>query len=149
MSIGKFCNRAVVTADPATSVVEASLLMRRQHVGDVIVADELPEGRRPRGIVTDRDIVVGVVAAGLDPALVKLADLIDRPLVTASVHDGYAETIERMAEQGVRRMPVLDEAGYLVGIITLDDLLQQLAPQLCSLAKIPAWERRLERRTRR
>jgi CBS domain-containing protein len=149
MSIGKFCNRAVVCAPAPTSVVDASLLMRRQHVGDVLVVDELPEGRRPLGIVTDRDIVVEVVAAGLDPAMVKLGDLIGRPLVTVPAHEGYAETIERMSEQGVRRMPVVDDHGYLVGIITLDDLVQQLAPQLCALAKIPAWERRLESRTRK
>lgn len=148
MVIGTFCNRTVACARADKTIVEAALLMRHDHVGDIVVVDEELRGRRPVGIVTDRDIVLEVVSAGLDPSLVKLGDLVLRPLITANEHDGYAETIERMTAKGVRRMPVVDDAGMLVGIITLDDLLQQLAAQIGELAKIPAWGRKLESRSR-
>lgn len=76
LCIGKFCNRNVGCASRDTTIVEGAHLMRRNHVGDVIVVDAMDEGRRPIGIVTDRDIVVEIISAGLDPNLVKLADLL-------------------------------------------------------------------------
>jgi CBS domain-containing protein len=149
MSIVDFCNRTVVCARPDTTILEASALMRQQHVGDILVVEEQPGRRRPVGIVTDRDIVVEVVSAGLDPTSVKLGDLLLRPLVTVKAHAGYAEAIELMTRNGVRRMPIVDNEGMLVGIITLDDLLQQLGTQIARLTKIPGWERTLEGQTRR
>ena len=134
MCIGKFCKRNIVSATRDTTIVEAANLMRRGHVGDVIVVEPVAEGRRPVGIVTDRDIVVEIVAAGLDPNLVKVGDLLLRPLVMVDERSGYAETIRRMSAKGVRRMPVVDEAGLLVGIITQDDLLRQLAEPLAVLS---------------
>ena len=142
MCIGKFCNRNVVCATGDTTIVEAAHLMRSNHVGDVIVVDRAgKEPRRPIGIVTDRDIVIEVIAAGLDPELVKLADLLLRPLVTVDERTGYAETIRVMTANGVRRMPVVNEAGVLVGIITLDDVLHQLAIPLAELSELAIRER--------
>ena len=149
MCIGKVCNRNVVCATRDNTIVEAAHLMRRHHVGDVIVVDEMDGGRRPIGIVTDRDIVVEIVAAGLDPNLVKVGDLLLQPLVTVEERTGYAETIRLMAAKGVRRMPVLSEAGLLVGIITLDDLLHQLAVPLAELSAVTIreWKHEIQTRT--
>ena len=148
MTIGKFCNRDVVCASRDATIVEAAQMMRQHHVGDVVVVDEMNDGRRPVGIVTDRDIVVEVVSAGLDPKLVKVGDLLLRPLVSVDEHAGHAETIRLMAANGVRRMPVVSKQGVLVGIITLDDLLHQLALPLAELSELAIRERRHEASTR-
>src|SRR5450759_2951471 len=126
MSISEFCIRDVVCGSRDTSVADAAALMRRRHVGNVIVIDQIDGKRVPVGIVTDRDVVVEVVAAGLDPKLIKLGDLIVGPLATVEESASYAETARRLSIKGVRRMPVVDAAGGLVGIITLDDMLRQL-----------------------
>lgn len=136
MCIGHFCNRNVVCALRDTSAIDAARLMRSNHVGNVIIVEDVDDGRRPVGIVTDRDIVLEVVAMGLDPNLVKIGELMLQSLVTVQERAGYAETIRLMAAKGVRRMPVVSEEGLLVGIIALDDLLHQLAVPLGELSEL-------------
>ena len=79
MIIGEICTRAVVTALPAMTVAEAAALMRRHHVGDVVVVDRDDHRPVPLGVVTDRDIVVEVVAKGVDPIVITLGDLLTKP----------------------------------------------------------------------
>ena len=148
MGIGKFCIRNVVCATRDTTIVEAAHLMRSNHVGDVIVVDETGGARRPIGIVTDRDIVIEIVAAGLDPDLVKVGDLLLQPLATVEEHTSYAETIRLMTARGIRRMPVVNQSGLLVGIITLDDLMHQLTVPLAELSElaIREWRHEVEKR---
>jgi CBS domain-containing protein len=148
MSIGSFCSRSVVYATRDARIVEAATLMRQGHVGDVVVIDDL-QWKRPVGIVTDRDIAIEVVAAGLDAKVVKIGDLLHDRVVTVEENAGYAETIDRMTSAGVRRVPVVDAGGLLVGIVTLDDLLQQLAFPLAQLAKVPVRGRQKEMQARR
>lgn len=149
MGIGKFCNRDVVCATRDSTVVEAAELMRRHHVGAVVVVEETASGRKPVGIVTDRDIVVEIVCASLDPKLVKVSDLLLRPLVTANEHTAYANAVHLMAAEGVRRIPVVNDAGMLVGIITFDDLFHQLAVPFAELSDLAMRERQREAVTRR
>ena len=148
MSIGKFCNRNVVCATRSTTIAAAAALMRKSHVGNVVLVDESAGGRRPVGIVTDRDIVIEVVAAGLDPAQVALSEVALRPLVTIGESASHGEAVRAMAAQGVRRLPVIDGDGNLFGIITLDDLLRQLALPLAELSELAVREIRYETRTR-
>lgn len=148
MCIGKFCKRDVVCATRDNTVVEAAALMRRHHVGDVVIVEETGTGRKPIGIVTDRDIVVEIVSAALDPKLVKVGDLLLRPLVTVGEDAAYAETVHLLSTQGIRRMPVVDAAGLLVGIISLDDLFHQLVKPLAELSQLALRERRYETSTR-
>ena len=149
MPISEFCRREVICATKETAVTEAAILMRRHHIGDVIVVEQR-EGRQiPVGIVTDRDIVVEVIAAGLDPHTIALGDLALAPLVTIGEDAGYAETVRLMSIKGVRRMPVVGKTGELVGIITLDDMLWQLASPLAALSSLSGRERQFETLTRR
>jgi CBS domain-containing protein len=148
MPIKEFCNPNVVCAARDTTVVEAARLMRKHHVGDVVVIDKVDDRRVPVGIVTDRDIVVEVVAAGLEPKLLKLGDILTEPLATVDQDEGYAATIFQMVERGVRRMPVVGSAGELVGIVAFDDLLRQLATPLAELSELAGRERRQEMRKR-
>lgn len=148
MAVTEFCIRDVVCSSRDTSVVDAAALMRHRHVGNVIVVDQTGGKRMPVGIVTDRDIVVEVVAAGLDPKSIKLGDLVLTPLTTIEEGAGYAETVRLMSVKGIRRMPVVDAAGCLVGIITLDDMLRQLAGPLAALSELAGRGRRYESLTR-
>ena len=149
MSIAEFCNRDVVCATRDTTILEAANLMRRHHVGDIIIVDEDADRRWPIGIVTDRDIVVDVVAAGLDPRLAKLADLMLEPLTILEQHASVAQTVSTMAQKGVRRVPVVDVQGALLGIVTLDDLLAHLAPPLANLGELVAHTRQREMEKRK
>lgn len=149
MPINEFCHRNVVCATRETTVTEAANLMRQHHIGDVIIVETRGGKRIPVGIVTDRDIVVEVIAAGIDPSLLKLGDLRLAPLVTVGEDASYAQTVSRMSVEGVRRMPVVGADGALVGIITLDDMLWQLAAPLAALAGLSGRGRQFETLTRK
>ncbi len=149
MRIGEVCNRNVVCASRDTAVVEAARLMRHHHVGDLVVVDEADGRRTPVGIVTDRDIVIEVVAAGLDAKAIKLGDLLIGTLVAVEEQESCAETVRFMAAKGVRRMPVVNSAGLLAGIVTVDDLLPQLATQMSELALLVGRGRQREVETRK
>jgi CBS domain-containing protein len=149
MLIGELCNRNVIYCKAKTSVLEAAQLMRNQHVGDLVVVDE-PNGERlPVGLVTDRDLVVEIMAKELDPSSVTVSDIMVSRLSTATEAEGVYETIERMRRDGVRRMPVINGLGGLVGIITVDDLTGYLADELNELSRVSTRQRVREKRDRR
>lgn len=146
--IDKFCVHNVVTVTRGTTITEAAKLMRHHHIGALVVVDETRDSNVPVGVLSDRDVVVEVVAAGLSPDAMKVGEIVQRPVITIREDAGYAETVRRMSVSGVRRMPVVDAHGRLVGIITLDDILRQLAGPLLALAELAGRERRFEAETR-
>lgn len=146
MSIGDVCTRYIVTITKTASVAEAAALMRQEHVGDVIVIEEDGGRRYPIGIVTDRDIVVQVVAARADPERVLVGAIMTKELLTVDEDYGITETIRYMREKGVRRVPVLTRLGAIYGIVTLDDLLELLTGELADLARLIRREQRREMR---
>jgi CBS domain-containing protein len=148
MSVGQFCNRETVIVRKQDSIVEAAKLMRQHHVGSVIVVEDQAELPKPVGIVTDRDLVLEVLAAEIDPERVTIGDLTSYQLVTANEDDGLWDTIGHMRATGVRRMPVVDHQGQLVGIIAIDDLLEILATELHELTKVIGREYLREEKTR-
>ena len=148
MAIGEICNREVVVVTRETSVTEAAQLMRQHHVGDVVVVMEEGGQRTPMGILTDRDIVVEAVAAGLDPAALTVGEIMAPDLATVQENTGVFEAIRYMRDKGVRRMPVVGERGDLIGILALDDLLDLLAEELGALARLIAREQHKEARLR-
>jgi CBS domain-containing protein len=149
MSIGEICNREVVIAEKSLTVGKAAQLMRSHHVGDLLVTEEKGGRNRALGIVTDRDIVLAVVAAGVAPDSLTVADIMGRELATMEESEGVFEAMRYMRSKGVRRMPVVDRAGGLVGIITLDDLLILLAEELTELARLVSRERQREATSRK
>jgi CBS domain-containing protein len=144
MTIREICIRDVVTAARDTPVLEAARLMRSRHVGDVVVVESSKRGPVPVGIVTDRDIVVGIIAPRIDVAWLTLGDIMGRDLITIPEAQDVFETVEQMQRHGVRRLPVIDKEGVLFGIISVDDLVQLLAMQLSELSRIITRERRQE-----
>lgn len=148
MRTGEICTRNAVICTATTSIVEAARLMRQYHVGDLIVVDEVGGNRIPIGIVTDRDIVVEVVANGVPLDRVAMGDIMTGEVATADETRDAFETLEIMRDKGVRRMPVTDRNGALVGIVTLDDLLELFSEQLATMAKLISHEQTVEARTR-
>jgi CBS domain-containing protein len=148
MAIGEVCNRAVVIVQRETPVIEAAQLMRHHHVGDVVVVEPGAGLPSPVGILTDRDIVIEVVAAQIAPDTLCVGDLIAGGVATVRETEGVFETMRYMRDQGVRRLPVVDAAGGLVGIVTLDDLLELLAEEMGELSRLVSHERAREAATR-
>ena len=149
MAVGEICNREVVIAERSLSVAEAARLMRTHHVGDLVVVEETGGRGQPVGIVTDRDIVVEVVAAGVNPEALKVGDIMGPDVATVRESEGLFEALRYMRDKGVRRMPVVDGGGGLIGILTLDDLLGLLAEEMSELAKLVSHERQRETAVRR
>jgi predicted transcriptional regulator len=149
MPIGEICNREVVVARRDSSIMEAAQLMRQHHVGDLVVIEERNGLRVPVGIVTDRDLVVEIMAPGVDHTEIALGDIMPTELATVVESAGIFETIEYMRARGVRRLPVLDKNGGLAGIVALDDILELLAEELLSLAKLVRHEQNKEMKNRR
>jgi CBS domain-containing protein len=148
MAIGEICNREVVVVSRGTTIDEAARLMREHHVGDVVVVLEEGGRRTPVGIVTDRDVVVEVVAAALDPVTLTVGEIMVPELATVQEKTGVFEAIRYMRDKGVRRMPVVGEAGDLIGILALDDLIDLLSEELGALARLIAREQNKEAKSR-
>lgn len=149
MPIGEICNRDVVFVTRSSSILEAAQLMRQYHVGDLVVAEERSDMRVPVGLVTDRDLVVEVLAENVDLSTVNVGDIMGAELVTARESDGIYETIQRMRAKGVRRIPVVNSRGGLEGIVAVDDLLSLLADEIMGLANLVVREQTRERTVRR
>lgn len=149
MPIGEFCNREIVIADSLTSVPDAARLMRQHHVGCLVVVESLVAVRRPVGVVTDRDLVIEVLAKEVVSESLTLGDLVTGEVATVGTDAGMFETLRHMRERSYRRMPVVDDEGQVVGIVTLDDYLALLAEELSEAAWLMVAEQQREGRLRR
>jgi CBS domain-containing protein len=149
MLLKEFCTTDALCCSRDTTVMEAARMMRQKHVGDLVVADDVAGECLPVGLVTDRDIVVNVLASELDPSHTTVDCIMGTPLVTAEETEDAASAIARMRAHGVRRLPVTGKDGRLVGIVTLDDLLRAVAMEINALVDIVAKGQDLERRTAR
>ena len=135
------CMRPVVTIKATASVLDAARLMRQKGVGALVVAT----GRKPRGIITDRDIAVVVVAEGQDAAEVPVGDVMRSKPAVIREDKSILDALRLLEAEAVRRLPVVDSRGGLSGIITLDDLLMLLGAEMGHVAT--ALSRSLGRRT--
>ncbi|MCG6933327.1 MAG: CBS domain-containing protein [Gallionella sp.] len=149
MAIGEICNREVVVAQRDCTILEAAQLMRQHHVGDVVVVEQRGGINVPVGLVTDRDLVVEIMAPAIDQAVITVGDIMTSDLVTVKESAGVSETIEYMRVKGVRRVPVVSENGGLLGILALDDLLELLSEELLSLSRLVRHEQKREMMSRR
>lgn len=132
MRTGQVCNRTVVVVAKDTTLADAAKLMREHHVGSLVVAQNT-YGRKPVGIVTDRDMVVEVMAADLDYRTLTVGEIMGDKLVVAKEADDTLDTLKLMRARGVRRLPVVTEKGDLAGIVTIDDLLEIVAEELADV----------------
>lgn len=128
MNLERFEHGAVV-ADLDETAIDVARRMRDFHVGCVVVT----RSARPIGIVTDRDLALRVVAEGLDPAKVRVADVVTYGATTLSRHADLETAARTMRELGVRRLPIVTPEGRVTGIVTADDLTRLFAQQLADV----------------
>ena len=149
MRVREICTTEVVCCRPQASALDAARLMRQKHVGDVVVVPDPERERVPLGVVTDRDLTVEVLGNGRDASQTTLAELMRSPVVIATDSEDASVVGERMRFHGVRRIPVVDERGILVGIVTLDDLLEIILSEMQTLLASQGKARRREHASRR
>lgn len=146
MKVGDICSRNVITVRETDELTAAAQLMRQKHIGYlVVIQPKLNESTvAPVGVITDRDIVVGVVARETDPRALKVGDVMTRQPVLVRDDSTVATALHHMREIGVRRVPVVDQAGRLVGVLSLDDVLDGLAEELMDVASSIRHELKVE-----
>lgn len=149
MTIGAICNHEVITVRRDATILHAAMLMRQYHVGDVVVIEDHKDGSVPVGIVTDRDVVIELVATELDCKVITAGDIMVSNVIVIKESAGVFEAIQLMTSKGIRRLPVVDDKGGLVGIVTLDDLLLLLAREFGALTKLVTREQKNEATKRR
>ncbi|MFW6323598.1 MAG: CBS domain-containing protein [Desulfovibrionales bacterium] len=149
MTAGELCIREVVIAYGHEAVLIAARRMREMHVGNLVVVEERNNEMYPTGILTDRDIVVGVIAEDVEH-LTSLAvkDIIRNELVTVDEDDDYTEVLKRMRVHSIRRVPVVNEKGVLQGILSIDDLIQQISEELSDLVVLLSRQSEREKQRR-
>jgi len=144
MAIGFYCNREVVIVEPEASVLEAAMLMREHHVGTLVVTEKTEKGNRPKGIITDRDLVLEIMAPNLRPEAILVSDVMTEALVTAREVDPVIDVVRAMRGHGVRRVLVVNDEGYLEGIVSMDDLVVMVAEEMDEIATLIVREQNRE-----
>ena len=129
-----FSTSVVAVVEPDTPAVVVSQLMRQHHIGALVVVDA-QEKARPVGIVTDRDLVLELMAEGLDPSVFTAGDIMSVNLVNATPEMDEMDAVELMKRHRLRRLVIVDDEGRLAGIVTMEDVLEQLARELANLAE--------------
>jgi predicted transcriptional regulator len=135
MKIEGMCTHAIVTVDRSRTLQECAALMGENHVGSVLVTEPTPSGLQAVGIVTDRDLVVEAMARGVAPGQAAIGQIVAKRLVTVASSASIDEAIQVMKSEGVRRLLVAAPDRKLVGIISMDDLLDALAGELADIAQ--------------
>jgi CBS domain-containing protein len=130
MTLARFTRPVAVVTEQDT-VAHAARVMRDRRVGCLIVTRD----GRPSGLVTDRDLVVRVVAEGHDPATATLKAFLTYDPITVSVHDGIETAVEHMRRHGIRRLPIVDDEGHAIGVVTADDLLVLLGGEIAAVCE--------------
>ncbi len=136
MTAGEYCNREVVVTEKNTSITEAAMLMRNHHVGDLVIVEKQAGKTIPTGIITDRDLVVEVIAQKVDPDALSLKDIMSTGLVTVEEKESLLDVLDVMQKKSVRRIVVVDEQGSLQGLLSADDVIELIAEAMTNLTKL-------------
>jgi CBS domain-containing protein len=149
VALAELATPIIVTASTTTTATRAAQLMRMHHVGSLVVVDVASDSGRPLGIVTDRDLVLAVMAEELDPSLFTVGDVMSTELVCAPAEATVLQAVALMRQHRLRRLLVLDGEGRVVGIVTLEDVLDAIAGEFGDLAQALRDARDRERVERR
>lgn len=146
MNVGEICVRNVITVRELDELTKAAEVMREKHIGYlVVVGPKVGEaGFVPIGVLTDRDIVIGVVAKDTDPKTLRVGDLMTRQPVVIDENASLTEALSEMRRIGVRRIPVVNRKRLLTGVLSLDDILGALSEELADVAGSIRKEVRME-----
>jgi len=146
MNVGTICCKKVFTVQRTDGLLAAAHLMREKHIGYLVVVgpERSDEAARPVGVLTDRDIVVSVVAPEIDPRTLRVGDVMTQPPITVGESDSIEKALAEMRGAGVRRLPIVAADGRLIGILSIDDVLEVLAGDLQDVSRSIRNERMVE-----
>ncbi|HUN25749.1 MAG TPA: CBS domain-containing protein [Steroidobacteraceae bacterium] len=146
MNVGNLCERHITTIGPRDDLTVAARLMREKHIGYLVVVEPEPgtNALRPIGVLTDRDIVVSVVAKNADPKALLATDVMSMQPITIGDADPVDKALQTLRRTGVRRLPVVGSRGELVGVLSLDDLLDYVSGEIQNLSAAVRNERQIE-----
>jgi CBS domain-containing protein len=136
MSIGQVATKPVVSTTPNAPLAEVAKLLTQRHVGAIVVVKRPADRVEAVGIITDRDIVKAVSGRAADLYTLSAEEVMSRDVLEINESDSLAEGIRRMRARGVRRAPVIDSSGALVGVVSVDDLLYELTRELASIVDL-------------
>jgi CBS domain-containing protein len=151
MNVGTLCQRNVVTVGPGDELSAAARLMRERHIGYLVVVEGSGAGGAavPVGVLTDRDMVVSIIARDAESGQLKVGDVMTRNPVAVAESESLATALRQMRSIGVRRVPVVGKRGELTGLLSLDDVLDRLVSELQDVVGAIQNERRIEGELRR
>ena len=136
MTAGEYCNREVTIVEPDSTITEAARLMRQHHVGTLVVVAQAAGDNRPIGIVTDRDLVIEILAQDVAVDSVTIRDVMSKEPVHVGEGETLLNTIKLMQSRGVRRILVVNDEGSLQGLMSADDVIELLAEAMDSLTRV-------------
>lgn len=131
MSLSHLMTKEITSLPETATALDAAKYMTDMNVGSVIITDEK---EKPVGIITDRDISTKVVATEKDPKTVKLKDIMCSPVVTINIGKDIIDATRLMGEYWVRRLPVVNDEGKVVGVLSMDDVLIFLSQEIQNIA---------------
>jgi predicted transcriptional regulator len=134
MPILDLCSKNLVTIEKDASLISAAKMMKKNHVGGLIVTEK-NNSLKPVGILTDRDIVLGVIAENL-PLNMRVQEIMSRNIATVLSSEGISNVIDHMDREGVRRMVVVDDTGNACGLVSSDDIVRLVAQELSSIGHL-------------
>lgn len=135
MTAGRLCRRVVATAAPNEKIRMAARRMAVNDVGSLVVLD--PSGRGEAvGIITDRDIAVRCVAGDLNPDVATVSQVMTQPVEAIHENATLESALDRMANGGTRRLIVTGNGHRVVGIMTLDDVLENLVREVGPIGRL-------------
>lgn len=136
MNVGDICSRHVVSVSPLDSVVDVARIMREQNVGSVVVVDNIQGEIRPQGMISDRDLVHEVLAAQIDPRAVRALDILSCELTCVTETHDVKEAMKYLRFYNVKRAPVVNINGVLVGLFSIEDDLAKLSEEFSETIKL-------------
>ena len=147
MRVSELSRYQVVTVPRSADLTAAARLMREHHVGYLVVVEPgVPaDAAVPVGVLTDRDLVVSVIASGADPNTLRVGDVMTPKPICVTEDDSIDSALDTMRLVGVRRLPVTGVGGTLTGVVSLDDIIDRLAAEFSSVAGSIRNEQRMER----
>lgn len=148
-TLAAWATPVIVTATTETTAARAAQIMREQHVGSLVVVDAASSSDKPLGIVTDRDLVLSVMAEELDPSVFTVGDVMSAGPVTANAKAGLLDAVALMRQHKLRRLIIVDDDGRVVGLATLEDVLDALSREFGDLVLALRGARDRERKERR
>jgi CBS domain-containing protein len=137
MKLSEFARNEVVFVSPEAPVAEAARLMQAKNVGCVVVANN----HKPVGILTDRDIVLRLVNRDWSPTKTPVREIMTENVLTLRHDMQLDEALDRVKGRSIRRFPVVDEEGAVVGFFSMDDIVHQVGREMNAVASILENER--------